>query len=311
MADTFGMVLKEKAIQTMISKKLVFIFIILIPIMAVQKSNLQLSSQHLADNVIANTDSYQKLEKPAVDSLVGNKPSRKIENKAFGVGEKLEFSVNWKFVNAGGAVIEIDTIVEIRGRKCYRVVSTAKSNNFISNFYRVNDRVESYIDTKGIYSLWFEKHLREGKFKADKWVKFLQEQNLAVTNKDDTISVPEYVQDVLSAMYYIRTQTLEVGKSILVDNHTDNKNYPLEVKVLRKEKVKVEAGKFDCFVVEPLLQEGAGIFLHKGKLTVWLTDDQYRLPVLMKSEVFIGSISAKLERYSLGKIQEKNELSGD
>ncbi len=293
------------------SKKLLLIFIILIPIMAVQKSDPQLTSQHLADNVIANTDSYQKLEKPTVDSLIGNKPLRKIENKSFGVGEKLEYSVNYGFINAGNAVLEIDTVIDIRGHKCFRLTSTAKSNNFFSTFYRVNDRVLSFIDVDGIYSIWFEKHLREGNFKSDRWTSFHQDKNIAINNKNDTVPIPDFVQDVLSAMYYIRTQDLEVGKSILVDNHTDNKNYPLEVKVLRKEKIKVDAGKFECFVVEPLLQEGAGIFQHKGKLTVWLTDDQYRLPVLMKSKIFVGSISAELERYNLGRKAEKNELFGD
>ncbi len=292
-------------------KRLAILAIILISTLTVLKSSPQLFSQHLADNVIANTDSYQNLEKPLVDSLVGSKAYRKIENKAFGVGERLEFSVSWKFINAGQAILEIDTIIDIRGHKCYRVVSTAKSNSFVSTFYRVNDRVLSFIDVNGIYSIWFEKHLREGNFKSDRWVSFHQDKNVAINNRNDTIAIPEFAQDVLSAMYYIRAQPLEVGKSILVDNHTDNKNYPLEVKVLRKEKIKVSAGKFDCFVVEPLLQEGAGIFLHKGKLTVWLTDDQYRLPVLMKSEVFIGSISAKLERYTLGRIEDKNEFSGD
>ena len=275
------------------------------------KSDSQLFSQHLADNVIANSDPYQNLEKPAIDSLVSNKPGRKIENKAFGVGEKLEYSVNYGFINAGNAVMEIDTVIDIRGRKCFRVTSTARSNKFFSTFYRVNDRVLSFIDVEGIYSLWFEKHLREGNFKSDRWISFHQDKNIAVTNKQDTLKVPEYVQDVLSAMYYIRTQPLEVGKSLLVDNHTDNKNYPLEVKILRKEKIKVGAGKFECFVVEPLLQEGAGVFQHKGKLTVWLTDDQYRLPVLMKSKIFVGSISAELERYSVGKIESQDELSGN
>lgn len=275
------------------------------------KSEGQLFSQHLADNVIANSDSFQNLEKPAIDSLVSNKPARKIENKAFGVGEKLEYSVNYGFINAGNAVMEIDTVVDIRGYKCFRVTSTAKSNKFFSTFYRVNDRVLSFIDVEGIYSLWFEKHLREGNFKSDRWISFQQDKNIAVNNKQDTVKVPEYVQDVLSAMYYIRTQPLEVGKSLLVDNHTDNKNYPLEVKILRKEKIKVSAGKFECFVVEPLLQEGAGVFQHKGKLTVWLTDDQYRLPVLMKSKIFVGSISAELERYRVGKMENQDDISGN
>ena len=156
------------------------------------------------------------------------------------------------------------------------------------------------MDVYGLYSLRFEKHLIEGKFQADAYIDFDQEKNLAISGKD-TISTSPYVQDALSVFYYARTQKLEVGKSILIENHTDRKNYLLEVKVHRKEKVKVPAGEFDCIVVEPLLR-GSTIFKHEGKLTVWLTDDQKKMPVLMKSKAFIGSISASLTEYRLGEV---------
>jgi hypothetical protein len=89
-----------------------------------------------------------------------------------------------------------------------------------------------------------------------------------------------------------------------VDNHTDKKNYPLEVKVLKKERVEVDAGTFDCLVVQPILQ-AAGVFEQKGTLTVWLTDDQKKMPVLMKSKVVIGSITTELTDYSLGRVGEE------
>jgi hypothetical protein len=56
----------------------------------------------------------------------------------------------------------------------------------------------------------------------------------------------------------------------------------------------VGAGAFDCLVVEPVLKY-SGIFENKGKLTVWVTDDQRRIPVLMRSKILIGAISAVLE----------------
>lgn len=235
------------------------------------------------------------------ESLALKPNHRKVDNLAFGVKERLDFSVDYGFINAGSASLEIDTIINVRGQDCFRIMSTAKSNAFFSKFYRVNDWVASYVDTLGLYPLWFEKHLREGSFKADVWVRFDQPRNLAVESSGDTTIVPPFVQDVLSAMYYVRTLPLEVGKSLYVDNYADRKNYPLEVRVLRREKKKVDAGEFDCFVVEPLLQEGSGIFANRGRLTVWLSADQYRLPIYMRSKViFIGSISAQLKSFRRG-----------
>jgi len=230
------------------------------------------------------------------------KLKRVVSNQAFGVGERLEFSVGYGFIKAGTAVMEIPEITKQGNRKCYHVVSTARSNKFFSVFFRVDDKVESFMDVHGLYSLRYDKHLREGKFRADVSMIFDQENHLAIYNNEkDTFEVAEYAQDVLSAFYFVRTCQLTVGRSIFVDNHTDKKNYPLEVKVLRKERVKVRAGEFDCVVVEPILKT-PGIFEQKGSLTVWLTDDETKMPVLMKSKVIIGSISTELISYKLGEV---------
>jgi hypothetical protein len=227
---------------------------------------------------------------------------RVVSNRAFGVGERLVFSVGWEFVNAGTAVMEIPEITKLNGRKCYHIVSTAKSNKFFSVFFKVDDRVESFMDVHGLHSLRYDKRLREGKFEADVSMIFDQKNHLAIYNAGkDTFQVPAHAQDVLSAFYFVRTQELKLGQSIFVDNHTDKKNYPLEVRVLRKERVKVPAGEFDCVVVEPILQT-PGIFEQRGSLTVWLTDDEVKMPVLMKSKVVIGSIVTELTSYQLGEV---------
>ncbi|HOP08071.1 MAG TPA: DUF3108 domain-containing protein [candidate division Zixibacteria bacterium] len=236
-----------------------------------------------------------------IDSTVDTKAwERFIENVAFGVGEKLTFDINYGFINAGTADMEVPRLIEYEGRPCYQIVTHAESNDFFSTFYKVEDRVESILDATGLYSWRFEKNLREGSYTADRMYSFDQENNLAYYD-NDTIPVPTVVQDALSVLYYVRTQNLEVGKSLYVDNFTDGKQYPLEVKVLKKERVEVKAGTFDCIVVEPLTQS-VGVFKHEGRLKVWLTDDRLRMPVLMKSKVLVGSISAELTDYTIGEL---------
>ncbi|UCG62835.1 MAG: DUF3108 domain-containing protein [Candidatus Zixiibacteriota bacterium] len=226
---------------------------------------------------------------------------RYVENVAFGINEKLTFEINYGFINAGGATMEVARLIEYNNRPCYQVVTHAFSNSFFSTFFRVDDRVESIIDAIGLFSWRFEKNLREGKYRADEQITFDQRRNLAYSGKD-TVEVSPFIQDALSVLFYVRTQELEVGKSVFVDNFTDDEMYSLEIKVLRKEEKTVPAGTFDCIVVEPLLQS-VGVFKHEGKLTVWLTDDRLKMPVLMKSKVLVGSISAELSEYSLGDIE--------
>jgi hypothetical protein len=258
------------------------------------------------DDTSARFEKEIPLEPPKMEIKLRSPEERKfkrvITNRAFGVGERLEFSVGYGVIKAGTAVMEIPEMIKLDGRKCFHIISTAQSNKVFSVFFKVDDKVESFMDIYGLYSLRYDKHLREGKFKADVSMIFDQENNLAVySSGKDTFPVPAYVQDVLSAFYFIRTQELAVGNSILVDNHTDKKTYPLEVEVLRKERVKVEAGEFDCVVVKPILKT-PGLFKQTGSLTVWLTDDEMKMPVLMKSKVIIGSISTELVRYKRGEV---------
>ncbi len=224
---------------------------------------------------------------------------RVLPNRAFAAGEKLTFIIRWGPVHAGEAIMEIPKIQVYRGREVYLIRSTARTNRTFSTFFKVRDQVESLMDVGGLFSWHFEKHLREGKFMADIEEEFNQRSHFVVS-RGDTIRVPPYVQDVLSSLYFIRTRPLVVGDPIAVVNYADHKVYPLEVKILRKEDVKVRAGKFHCIVIEPILKS-TGIFQQKGKLTVWLTDDQFHMPVLMKSKVVVGSFIAELKKFRLGK----------
>jgi hypothetical protein len=225
---------------------------------------------------------------------------RVIENMAFGPGEKLEFDINYGFINAGTAAMEVTRLIEYQDRPCYQITTRANSNDFFSAFYRVEDRVESIMDAMGLFSWRFEKNLREGGYTSDRQYQFDQRANLVYDGKD-TVAVAPATQDALSALYFVRTQDLSVGSSVFVDNFTDGKEYALEVKVLKKERIEVKAGTFDCIVVEPLTQS-VGVFKHEGRLKVWLTDDRLKMPVLMRSKVLVGSISAELTSYDLGEV---------
>ncbi len=225
---------------------------------------------------------------------------RSVDNVAFGVGERLEFDVGYGFINAGTASMEVARLIEYQNRPAYQIKTRAQSNSFFSTFYPVDDRVESIIDAIGLFSWHFEKKLREGSYRADRSYSFNQREHL-VYYEGDTIEVPSYVHDPLSVMYFVRTQDMTVGETIRIDNFTDGELYPLEVKILKKERISVKAGTFDCVVVEPLLR-GAGVFKHEGKLKVWLTDDRVKMPVLMKAKVLVGSISVELTDFTLGDI---------
>jgi len=222
-------------------------------------------------------------------------PDGEVGVPPFGVGERLEFEIKYGFISAGTATLSIPATVTERGYECYHILSLAESNSFFSAFYTVRDIAESYLDTRELVPRRFEKRLREGDFRAHDIVLFDHDKHVAFYPKrgDRLVPMSAGAQDILSSLYYLRMVDLTVGKSTYIDNHADRKNYPLEIKVLRKERVEVPVGRFDCVVVEPVMR-GAGLFSHQGRLTVWLTDDAARIPVLMKSKIMVGSITAVL-----------------
>jgi len=255
----------------------------------------------------ASTCSAQGGEDPVSAPSAGSSPSRVAALTQdgtpavppFGVGERLTFEIGYGFIDAGTAVLGIPELVEHEGRSCYRVLSVAESNAFISTFFPVRDVAESYLDARDLISRRFEKSLREGDYRAHDLIEFDHDRQVAVyPDRKEVVPLAAEAQDILSSLYTVRMEDLEVGASVFIENHADRRNYPLEILVLRKERVSVPAGRFDCVVVEPRMR-GAGLFSHKGRLWVWLTDDELHLPVMMRSKVIIGSVSAELSAYTL------------
>lgn len=224
---------------------------------------------------------------------------------AFLPGERLEFNVYFEFVLGGHASMEVSGLEEINGHPCYHIISKARSTQTVDMFYKVRDQVESWRDSVGNFSRRFSKSLREGKHKYDRQVNYYPERSQAIAFdrkrefKPDTLQLLQPVQDILSAFYEARTHKLEVGQIDKIFIEDDGKQYELFVRVLRREVVEVPAGTFSCLVVEPTL-ETSGLFRAEGTMEIWLTDDEYQMPVLMKSKLYFGRVWAKLMKYRRG-----------
>ena len=221
----------------------------------------------------------------------------------FGEGELFTYAIQYGLIYAGVATLEVRNIAALDSSRAYHIISTARTNSAFDRVFKVRDRHDSFMDYDNLFSLSFEKHLREGKFKRDDKVVFDQRNHVAIyaTKK---VPIPPNTQDFLSALYYARTLSLDVGQAVAMANHTGGKNYPIYIKVLRRERVRVPAGEFDCLVVEPVLQT-TSLFEHKGKLTIWVTDDTVKMPVLLRSKVVVGAFEAVLKSYTLSKAGER------
>ena len=129
---------------------------------------------------------------------------RRIEQKAFGVGERLIFDVNYGFLTAGEATMSVSRIDTIAARPCYHVEFLVNSLPSFSWIYKVEDRYATFIDVEGIVPWKFEQHIREGGYHRDFVAEFDQFRHVAKTSEGE-YPIPPFVHDIMSAFYYART----------------------------------------------------------------------------------------------------------
>lgn len=209
--------------------------------------------------------------------------------------ERLEYDLSWMTIKAGHTVLELKEKSE---DNLIAVVNT-KSTKWLSVFYRVDDYIEVLMGKGPNYTpLTYYLKLREGRHRKERKVTYDQVAEKVILNNIKKQEIKEFdfrgeLHDPVSALYRIRSIEVKEGKPTHVHIFDNGKSYELEVKVLRKETIRVPAGTFDTIVIKPMLKSD-GIFSRKGDVYIWLTDDDRKIPVMMKSKIAIGSVAAVL-----------------
>ncbi len=218
----------------------------------------------------------------------------------FRPGEKLVFVLKWVNIPAGRAVLRVDPVTVIRGKKAYRFVMMARTNKFVDFFYKVRDRIDSYADIKMNHSVFFKKKQKEGSYKKYFVVDFnWRKRQAEYFNRGKarkTISLLPGSFDPLSAFYFTRMLDLS-GKKIVKRPVTDGKKNVIGViNVISRQNLKLNGKIYDTFLLEPELKHVGGVFKKskKAKIQLWITADSRRIPVMIKSRVAVGTFSGEL-----------------
>jgi hypothetical protein len=245
---------------------------------------------------------------------------RHINNDAFGYGEKLEYKVGMisgvlsGLGGSGGIMINKSpskiTLSSGEVRDCYDIIFWVNSEGLVDVTYPVHDKYRTIVDISGIFPYQFTQRIREGNYKKDFTAKFDQEKHFAIVG-DKQYKVENYIQDILSALFYARTFDLSSKKNgdvIMLNNFYKDSTFSLPVKIVKREVVKVPAGKFKTIMVQPDVSEGS-LFKFNNMISVWLTDDDRKIPVKVATSIMIGDVGAELVKYSgvRGKIDGKIE----
>ncbi len=217
-------------------------------------------------------------------------------SRPFHIGEQFTYVISWLNITAGTAAMGVTAGTD-GDRPLVKLVTTAQSRPAITKFFPVDNRVESMVDPETLLPDHFTFRRREGKKKEDIEYTFHQKEGTVIEVKGgstETYPIPPHTQDAISCLYYARSELRPYpGSSLTMNVHHDKKNYNLEALVEKIETIRGPWGTNETIrvlVVMPF----EGIFLNKGNIRVWFTNDARRIPLRMKAKVVIGTIVADL-----------------
>jgi hypothetical protein len=221
-------------------------------------------------------------------SAAGAQP--KLDARPPFIGETLRFAMS--ILGAAGGELTLSAKeVQLEGKPAYKFELSAISGEFLSKIFLVRDYLASWVDPGTFRSLRFEKHTVEGKRVRDDLIEF-DYANRTAYRDGKPIAIEENTFDSLSSIYYIRLLDLDRGEPVSM-TVVSRRLFPLSVVVRGRETITTPAGTFRTVRVEP---QGPDGLIGKGKtLTLWLTDDDRKMPVQLKSKLKVGTLTGKLK----------------
>lgn len=229
---------------------------------------------------------------PAVTLARPSAPSAQVRDYPWDIGEKLTYDAKINFLKVGTGVMTVESIDTLRGHEVFHTSFSVRGRML---FFSVRDRYESWFRTANLASIRYIQDIDEGSYEAKREYEFYPDRaTFSENGKPEEPSVEEPL-DEGSFIYFVRSVPLEVGETYEFNRYFKPDRNPVQLKVLRKERIKVPAGQFDAIVVQPIIKT-KGLFSDKGKAEIWIADDSTRVMLAMKSGLPFGTLHLELKR---------------
>jgi len=229
---------------------------------------------------------------------VQNSPKEVLKNLL--KNEKLE-GKNLKFVAKYFGLIPLGEVIlkdrgttDYQGRNVYLLSGEAETHDFFSFFFKAKAKIESFIDKENLHSLLFFQHLEtSNKPDEDKKIIYDQKNHIMEFEGVKRVISPD-TQDPLSAIFYMRRQDFEVGKVFDINLNTNQKNYRLLAKIIKRDEFKIDEKKIGIWILKADVRRRDKSPRHSSSFAIWFIDNPSKTPILIKAMTNIGSITARL-----------------
>ena len=215
----------------------------------------------------------------------------------FQIGERLTYNVSFTGITAGQASLEVVNDTMVNNYNQLHIRFNARTTFPVSSIYTINDQVDTWLDSKYLYTKKLTKNIREGNYKNDSYTIIDYDQSIAITN-GDTVIIDQFLRDSYSLFYFLRTIPLIIGETIDFTAFDGKIITPFQVITKTRETINTMAGTFPCLVVKPF-REGTTLLKNKGDMMIWFSDDKIRLPIQIRIKLKYGSMLLKLKDINL------------
>ena len=226
-------------------------------------------------------------------TLLQGAPLPRAPDYPFAVGETLTYSAKLGLLTLGQGTLQVAAIDSLRGRETFRFRFRLTGKTV---FYSMDDVLESWVSTESFESHRFVQDFNENdKPKRRTYEIFPDSGFFREVGRDTTYATPDDPLDDAAFFYFVRITPLEVGKKYVFDRYFKKEKNPVVIEVVKRERMELPDGsKVQCLVLHPVI-DTKGLFSKRSDTRVWLTDDERRLPVQIRTKFPFGTITLRLK----------------
>ncbi|TNF31283.1 MAG: DUF3108 domain-containing protein [Deltaproteobacteria bacterium] len=242
-----------------------------------------------------------------------DKASRKIWDKfkpnAY-PGEEFVIKISYLGVTAGHIKVRVRNKVKVAGKTAYHFSAHLKSAEYYSMIYKLDDKIETYVDINEFIPIKYSLIQRESGKDVDDlqlfdhntkttyfWYK--RKKDGKTTKREMTTFIPNYFQDNFSALFFVRGLPLNPGDHYTFPLVTRGKILLMDMKYERSEIIEIMDKDVKAIRIEAQMLF-PGLMQKKGRITFWYSADDVRRILKFEAKVKIGSIEGELVDYKAG-----------
>jgi uncharacterized protein DUF3108 len=211
----------------------------------------------------------------------------------FAAGELLTYDVSWSnFLTAGSATVAVKEKRPSNGSVAYEIIADGRPTSLLSRLYKLYYKAETLLDAYTLLPQRSSVYSEEGRRTKTKLTTFdhrrgtgvFEVQPGAASKKDMTL--PPDTLDALGVIFVLRASPLKTGTKMTLHVANDGEILNVEAAIGRRERVQTGIGSLDAFRITPAIVRGEE---QARAMTMWISDDQRRLPVKLEAELPVGS----------------------